>query len=239
MLRLILRLHPALGHRGQVALTLRTLGRLSTSRSAHAFLCVADHVARLVRAKARSASARSRTNCLHRRAVRAARGRDCGCVPVFNECYASTFARRLVRHELCEQALRLDSCSWSVAGDPSRIDACADALHYSRAKPGRCGRRARLLEHHSPKRVGSGPIVRAPAFADRRFAVPAAGCLPTRCRPRSRPSMRRRAPGGRRPVAQIVALYGVLARVNRLRVSSSPRGGVGDVERASSSGSRW
>jgi len=101
--------HPALGTEAQVALTLRTLGGLSTEEIAHAFLVPAPTMAqRLVRAKAKIRDARipyqvPPTDALAERleAVMVV------VYLVFNEGYAASFGARLVRHELCEQAIRL------------------------------------------------------------------------------------------------------------------------------------
>jgi RNA polymerase sigma-70 factor (ECF subfamily) len=101
--------HPALATEAQVALTLRTLGGLSTEEIARAFLVPAPTMAqRLVRAKAKIRVARipyevPRDEMLAERL-------DAVMVVVylvFNEGYASSFGARLVRHELCEQAIRL------------------------------------------------------------------------------------------------------------------------------------
>jgi RNA polymerase sigma-70 factor, ECF subfamily len=101
--------HPALAPEAQVALTLRTLGGLSTEEIARAFLVPAPTMAqRLVRAKAKIRVARipyqvpsddALTDRLEAVMV--------VVYLVFNEGYTASFGARLVRHELCEQAIRL------------------------------------------------------------------------------------------------------------------------------------
>jgi RNA polymerase sigma-70 factor (ECF subfamily) len=101
--------HPALAPEAQIALTLRTLGGLSTEEIARAFLVPAPTMAqRIVRAKAKIRTARipyqvPRTEALAERleAVMVV------VYLVFNEGYTASFGGRLVRHELCEQAIRL------------------------------------------------------------------------------------------------------------------------------------
>src|SRR5688572_3393518 len=101
--------HPALAIEAQVALTLRTLGGLSTEEIARAFLVPVPTMAqRLVRAKAkiRSAGIPYQVPPDHALAERI----EAVMVVVylvFNEGYAASFGARLVRHELCEQAIRL------------------------------------------------------------------------------------------------------------------------------------
>jgi RNA polymerase sigma-70 factor, ECF subfamily len=101
--------HPALSTEAQVALTLRTLGGLSTEEIARAFLVPAPTMAqRLVRAKAKIRAARIPYQVPPDDAL--AERLEAVLVVVylvFNEGYAASFGARLVRHELCEQAIRL------------------------------------------------------------------------------------------------------------------------------------
>jgi len=101
--------HPALALDAQVALTLRTLGGLETDEIARAFLVPVPTMAqRLVRAKHKIRDARipytvPGTNDMPERldAVLTA------IYLIFNEGYASTRGGRLVRTDLCAEAIRL------------------------------------------------------------------------------------------------------------------------------------
>jgi RNA polymerase sigma-70 factor, ECF subfamily len=101
--------HPALATEAQVALTLRTLGGLSTEEIARAFLVPAPTMAqRLVRAKAKIRDARIPYQVPPDEAL--AERLEAVMVVVylvFNEGYAASFGARLVRHELCAEAIRL------------------------------------------------------------------------------------------------------------------------------------
>jgi len=101
--------HPALNRDAQVALTLRTLGGLSTAEIARAFLLPEATMAqRLVRAKnkIRQAGIPYQVPALDQLSPRLEPVRQ-ALYLVFNEGYSATAGEDLIRFELCAEAIRL------------------------------------------------------------------------------------------------------------------------------------
>ena len=101
--------HPSLGRDAQVALTLRTLGGLTTSEIAHAFLLPESTLAqRLVRAKQKIRLARIPYEVppLERLSDRLAAVQAVVYL-IFNEGYAASTGANLVRNDLCAESIRL------------------------------------------------------------------------------------------------------------------------------------
>lgn len=101
--------HPAINSEAQVALTLRTLGGLSTPEIAKAFLVPEPTLAqRLVRAKRKIQEARIPYEVPpHDRLPERVASVQVVIYLIFNEGYTASSGTKLVRHDLCAEAIRL------------------------------------------------------------------------------------------------------------------------------------
>jgi RNA polymerase sigma factor (sigma-70 family) len=115
--------HPVLSVEGQVALTLRLLGGLTTTEIARAFLAPEPTIAqRIVRAKRTLAEARVPYE-VPRGADRAARITSVlGVIYlIFNEGYSATVGEDWLRPALCDDALRLGRILAELAPDDAEV----------------------------------------------------------------------------------------------------------------------
>ena len=199
--------HPALGVEARIALTLRTLAGLTTEEIADAFLAAQATMAqRLVRVKRKIRDAAIPFDVPP--PERLAERLDDVCTVIyliFNEGYAATSGERLVRTELCTEAIRLarvlaPRCRTSrrcmgllallLFHDSRRAARTTPAAASSRSRPGPLG--------VGPRAIGEANDVLARAT---RSAAPAPiswkprsrRCTRTRRRPRTSTGRHRRA----------------------------------------------
>jgi RNA polymerase sigma-70 factor (ECF subfamily) len=136
--------HPALAPEARVALTLRTLGGLSTPEVARAFLTGETAMQqRLVRAKRkiRAAGIRYELPEDHQLPDRL-RSVLASLYLIFNEGYLATSADLLVRRELCDEAIRLGRVLCALMPDEPEVRGLLALMLLSH-----CRRDARVDEH--------------------------------------------------------------------------------------------
>jgi RNA polymerase sigma-70 factor (ECF subfamily) len=140
--------HPALNADAQVALTLRTLGGLTTPEIARAFLIPEPTLAqRLVRAKAKIHQARipyeiPPPHALPERVASAQKT----IYLIFNEGYAATAGDSLIRRELCAEAIRLGRTLCELMrSEPENIGLLALMLLHDARRDARVNAQGELV----------------------------------------------------------------------------------------------
>jgi RNA polymerase sigma-70 factor (ECF subfamily) len=140
--------HPSLSREAQVALTLRTLGGLTTTEIAHAFLLPEATLAqRLVRAKQKIRLARipyeiPSLEIIGARLVAV----QAVIYLIFNEGYAASAGQTLLRNDLCAEAIRLGRVLCELLPDePENIGLLALMLLQDSRREARVNDRGELV----------------------------------------------------------------------------------------------
>ena len=184
--------HPALATEAQIALTLRTLGGLTTEEIARAFLTSAVTMAqRLVRAKSKIKEARIPYEVPEASQLPERTGAVMTVVYlIFNEGYAATAGDAWIRRDLCREAIRLGRLVAELTGDPEARGLLALMLLHDSRRDARTDERGDLVLLEDQDRARRS--TRRSRSCRSRCAAARAR---TACRPRSRRSTRRpRAP---------------------------------------------
>ena len=212
--------HPALNQEAQVALTLRTLGGLTTSEIAKAFLVPEPTLAqRLVRAKRKIQEARipyqvPPAHVLPERlaSVQAA------VYLIFNEGYVAATGDRLVRGDLCREAIRLGRLLCELLPEePENLGLLAlMLLHDSRRKARVSDGRLVTLEQQDRALWDEGEISEGLALVERALASRQPGPYQIQAAIAAIHGQAKTA--GETDWAEIAALYEALLATNRTPV---------------------
>ena len=139
--------HPALATEAQIALTLRTLGGLTTEEIARAFLTSPVTMAqRLVRAKSKIRDAGIPYEVPEASQLAERTGAVMAVVYlIFNEGYAATAGDAWIRRDLCREAIRLGRLVAELTGDPEARGLLALMLLHDARRDARTDERGDVV----------------------------------------------------------------------------------------------
>ena len=140
--------HPGLGVEARIALTLRTLGGLSTEEIAEAFLVPTATIAqRLVRVKRKIREAAIPFDVPPAERLPERLGDVCAVLYlIFNEGYLASTGERLVRRDLCEEAIRLTRVlAQLMPQEPEVMGLLALMLYHHSRREARSDAEGRLI----------------------------------------------------------------------------------------------
>src|SRR3954471_18711804 len=130
--------HPVLSREGQIALTLRVVGGLSSDEIARAFLTSTPTVAaRITRAKKTLAAADVPFEVPDRSEFPQRLSAVLSVIYlIYNEGYSASFGRRWVRDELCTEALRLGRVLAALVPDEPEVHGLVSLMEFQSSRFG-------------------------------------------------------------------------------------------------------
>jgi RNA polymerase sigma factor (sigma-70 family) len=128
--------HPVLSREGQIALTLRVVGGLTTEEIARAFLTsTATVAARITRAKKTLAAGNVPFEVPDRSEYPQRLSAVLSVIYlVYNEGYSASFGQRWIRDELCSEALRLGRVLAALVPDEAEVQGLVSLMEFQSSR---------------------------------------------------------------------------------------------------------
>ena len=164
--------HPVLSREGQIALTLRVVGGLTTEEIAKAFLTSkATIAARITRAKKTLGDANVPFEVPDRSEFPKRLSAVLSVIYlIYNEGYSASFGQRWIRDELCSEALRLGRVLAALAPDEAEVHGLVSLMEFQSSRFGArtdADGRPVLLEDQNRTRWDRAQIQRGVAALER------------------------------------------------------------------------